>query len=253
MDFRLFLEEIAREGGKITLKYFNNPSLEIITKSDATPVTLADRETEEFLRKRIRAHFSDDIILGEEFGTDGSNTDRRWILDPIDGTKSFIHGVPLYGVLIGLEQLGKISHGVVYLPALDEMISAGAGEGCFWNGRQCHVSSVTKLEDATFLATNMQRLEQTLSAKAYSELTGRVKLTRGWGDCYGHILVATGRAEIMVDPKMEIWDCGPLGVIVEEAGGRSFDLAGNRTIDGGSLISCTSGIAEEVRTILSLS
>jgi histidinol phosphatase-like enzyme (inositol monophosphatase family) len=250
MDFRSFLEEIAREAGKITLKYFNNPSLEIITKSDATPVTLADRETEEFLRKRIRAQFPDDIILGEEFGTDGSNPDQRWILDPIDGTKSFVHGVPLYGVLIGLEQFGEISHGVVYLPALDEIISAGTGEGCFWNGRKCHVSNVTKLEDATLLATNMRRLEQTLSPKAYSELTGNVKLTRGWGDCYGHILVATGRAEIMVDPQMAIWDCSPLGVIVEEAGGQSFDLTGKRTIDGGSLISCTNGIAREVRTIL---
>src|ERR1035437_3647998 len=100
MDLRLFMEDIARGAGDITLKYFNNPELEIITKSDASPVTRADRESEEYLRKRIREHFPDDLILGEEFGTAGTDANHRRILDPIDGTKSFIHGVPLYGVLI---------------------------------------------------------------------------------------------------------------------------------------------------------
>ena len=250
MNLRLFLEEIAREAGAITLKYFNNPGLEIITKSDETPVTRADRETEEFLRSRIRSQFPEDVILGEEFGTDGSNTDRRWILDPIDGTKSFIHGVPLYGVLIGLEQGGKISHGVVHLPALNETVSAGSGEGCFWNGKECRTSDVTKLEDSTVLMTNVQRVNRTPSSKAYHDILGRAKLVRGWGDCYGHILVATGRAEIMIDPQMAIWDSAPLGIIMEEAGGQAFDSSGASTIDGGSLISCARGIAEEVRSIL---
>src|ERR1017187_6754452 len=123
IDIRLFMEEIARGAGEITLKYFNKPGLEIITKSDSSPVTRADRESEEYLRKRIREHFPDDKILGEEFGEDGTDGLRRWILDPIDGTKSFVHGVPLYGVMIALEDSDTITHGCVYFPALNEMVS----------------------------------------------------------------------------------------------------------------------------------
>jgi histidinol phosphatase-like enzyme (inositol monophosphatase family) len=253
MDYRFFLQRTARPAGEIALQYFNATSLAslaVTMKSDATPVTEADRATEKYIREGIRRDFPDDVIVGEEFGTDGSNEQRRWIIDPIDGTKSFIHGVPLWGVMIALEQAGKITHGVVHFPALGETVSAGVGEGCFLNRLRVKASAISTIEESTLLATNMQRLEQTLSKKAYSELTGRVALTRGWGDCYGHILVATGRAEIMIDPKMAIWDAAPLGVIVEEAGGRSFDLAGNKTIDGGSLVSCAGGVADEVLRIL---
>ncbi len=250
MDYRLFMEDIARGAGEITWKYFNNPELEIITKADESPVTRADRESEQYIRARIREHFPDDLILGEEFGLDGANQNVRWILDPIDGTKSFIHGVPLYGVMIAREELGEVTHGVVYMPALSEMVSAGRGEGCYLDGKRCHASSATDVSKSLLCTTSPSRLHQVLGDAKYNAITDSFGVYRGWGDCWGHILVATGRADVMLDPHMAIWDAAPLGVIVEEAGGVSFDFAGQRTIDGGSLVSCAPGVADHVRELL---
>lgn len=249
MDLRLFLEDIARGAGGITLKYFLNQELEVIAKEDKSPVTIADREAEQYLRQRIREHFVDDVILGEEFGTEGSNPERRWILDPIDGTKSFVHGVPLYGVLIALEENGVITHGVAHFPALKETVSAGIGKGCYWNGTMASVSTVATLDRALVLTTDGKRLSSHTS-NAIVELTQSAAMYRTWGDCYGHILVATGRAEIMIDPKMALWDSAPLGVIVEEAGGFAQDLQGNRTVYGGSLVTCNRAIAPTLQSVL---
>jgi histidinol phosphatase-like enzyme (inositol monophosphatase family) len=242
MDVRLFLEDVARGAGGITLKYFLNRDLEILSKDDQSPVTIADREAEQYIRKRIREHFAHDLILGEEFGTDGTDPDRRWILDPIDGTKSFIHGVPLYGVLIALEVKGRITHGVAHFPALQETVSAAVGMGCYWNGVPATVSNVGTLDHALVLATDGNRLA-THAPRGLSDLAASAAMYRTWGDCYGHVLVATGRAEIMIDPKMALWDSAPLGVIVEEAGGIAQDLNGNRTVHGDSLITCNRAIA----------
>jgi histidinol phosphatase-like enzyme (inositol monophosphatase family) len=250
MDIRLFMEDIARSAGDITLNYFNNPELEIFEKSDASPVTRADRESEEYLRKRIREHFPNDVILGEEYGEEGSDRSRRWILDPLDGTKSFVHGMPLYGVLIALEQNGAITHGIVHLPALNETISAGVGEGCYWNGNKCHVSNNSYLSDSLLCTTSPSRLEDVLGKAKYDAITRAFGIYRGWGDCYGHVLVATGRAEAMLDPRMALWDAAPLGVIVSEAGGKYFDFAGQQRIDGGHLASCAPGIADTVYEML---
>ncbi len=250
MDTRLFLEDISRGAGEITLKYFNNPDLEIITKDDASPVTRADRESEEYLRRRIREHFPKDLILGEEYGEEGSDVSRRWILDPLDGTKSFVHGVPIYGVLIALEQYGGITHGVVHLPALRETISAGIGEGCYWNGRRSHTSKKNKLSECLICTTSPTRLEELIGRNKYDSITGSFGLYRGWGDCWGHILVATGRAEAMLDARMALWDAAPLGVIVSEAGGKYFDFTGKQRIDGGNLASCAPGIADAVYEML---
>jgi histidinol phosphatase-like enzyme (inositol monophosphatase family) len=250
MDIRLFMEDIARGAGDITLKYFNNPDLEIITKSDASPVTRADRESEEYLRKRILEHFPNDRILGEEYGEEGSDMPRRWILDPIDGTKSFVHGVPLYGVLIALEQNGKITHGVVHLPALKETVSAGIGEGCYLNGIRTYASHKFDLSNSLLCTTSPSRLEDLLGKSKYDKITRFFGIYRGWGDCWGHVLVATGRAEAMLDPRMALWDSAPLGVIVSEAGGSYFDFTGQERIDGGNLVCCAPGVTTAVREIL---
>ena len=250
MDVRLFMEEIARRAGEITLRYFRNPELEIITKGDASPVTRADRESEEYLRHRIRKQFPDDIILGEEYGSQGTNPDRRWILDPLDGTKSFVRGVPIYGVLIALEENGTVTHGVVHLPALNETVSAGTGQGCYWNGIRARVSEKKDLKSSLICTTSPTRLEELIGREKYDKITRAFGLYRGWGDCWGHILVATGRAEAMLDARMAIWDAAPLGVIIEEAGGEYFDFRGDKTIDGGHLASCAIGIAAEVKEIL---
>ncbi len=249
-DLRLFLEDIARGAGEITLRYFQKPDLQIITKDDESPVTRADRESEEYLRRRIREHFPDDLILGEEYGLQGTNPNRRWILDPLDGTKSFVHGVPIYGVLIALEEEGTMTHGVVHLPALNETVSAGTGKGCFWNGREAHVSMKSSLTESLICTTSPTRLEELITLEKYEKITRSFGLYRGWGDCWGHILVATGRAEAMLDARMAIWDSAPLGVILEEAGGIYFDFQGNKTIDGGNLASCAPGVAEAVREML---
>lgn len=249
-DLREWMEEIARGAGDITLKYFQSRKLEIMTKGDESPVTRADRESEEYLRTRIREHFPEDVILGEEYGSQGSNPDRRWILDPLDGTKSFIHGVPIYGVLIALEEGGTVTHGVVHLPALGETVSAAMGKGCFWNGERAHVSEKISLSESLLCTTSPSRLEDLVGHSKYESITRSFGLYRGWGDCWGHILVATGRAEAMLDARTAIWDAAPLGVIVEEAGGACFDFRGNKTIDGGDLASCAIGIADEVKEML---
>lgn len=249
MDIRLFMEDIAKGAGDITLKYFRNPELEVLTKNDESPVTRADRESEEYLRKRIREHFPNDRILGEEYGEEGNDHSRRWILDPLDGTKSFVHGVPLYGVLIAYEQDDKITHGIAHFPALNETVSAGIGEGCFWNGRRAHVSQKA-LADGLVCTTSPIRLEELIGRKKYDRITRAFSIYRGWGDCYGHILVATGRAEAMLDARMALWDSAPLGVIVSEAGGKYFDFSGAVRIDGGNLASCAPGVADDVLKML---
>jgi histidinol phosphatase-like enzyme (inositol monophosphatase family) len=229
-------------GGRRTLAYFNN-SVAIERKNDSTPVTLADKEAEATIRAKILHAFPDHSILGEEEGShQGSNPDYRWIIDPLDGTKSFIHGVPLYGTMIGLEVKGKIEVGVIYLPALDDMVYASTGHGCYWNGRRTSVSKVDTLDKALMLTTSPTRAMQ--ASSAYSTLCEQTWMQRGWGDCYGYVLVATGRAEIMIDPKMMPWDAGPLPVILQEAGGRFTDWKGNVDVHAGQGVA-TNGLLHD--------
>lgn len=241
-----FLEETIREAGKITLKYFNSRELKVDTKTNDTPVTQADRESEMYIREKIEKYFPEDSIIGEEFGEKKGSNNRTWILDPLDGTKTFVTGVPLYGTMIALEEDGEVTQGAVYIPALNELVIAGRGEGCFWNGSLCEVSTVNKMENATLLTTDDYRLRQIIGHERHSEIFQNVKLFRTWGDCYGHILVATGRAEAMFDPKVAVWDIAPLAVIMEEAGGQYSDFSGKPDIRGGSLLSCNSELFETV-------
>jgi histidinol phosphatase-like enzyme (inositol monophosphatase family) len=222
--------DAAYLAGRRTLAWFN-AEVAVDTKADNTPVTCADREAEQAIRERITRFFPDHSIVGEEAGEQrGGNPGYKWVIDPIDGTKSFIKGVPLYGVLIGVEVRGRASVGVIYLPATDELIAAADGLGCTWNGRRARVSDVSRLEDATL---NTSSITGSLGrSDAYEKLIHRVKLNRGWGDCYGYVLVATGRAEIMLDPVIKPWDCAPLPPILREAGGRFTTWAGEETIWG---------------------
>lgn len=241
-----FLEETIRAAGKITLKYFNNNTASIDQKHNATPVTQADRESETFIREQLEKYFPEDSIIGEEFGTKTGSSNRTWILDPLDGTKTFITGVPLYGTMIALEEDAEIIQGAVFMPALEELVIAGRGQGCFWNGSKCSVSAIDKFELATFLTTDDYRLRKIIGHERHHEIFSNIKLFRTWGDCYGHILVATGRAEAMFDPKMEVWDAAPMGVIMEEAGGQFADFNGKRSIRGGSLLSCNSALFDQL-------
>lgn len=244
-----FATALASEAGRITLKYFGAP-LAPERKRDGSFVTVADREAERYMRATLEKDFPDDSILGEEEGSKAGPSGRQWIIDPIDGTYSFVHGVPLYGVLLGLEVDGEMLIGVVNLPAVDEMVFAARGSGCFWNGEPARVSDTASLEDALLLATDFGACEEYGFGGAARSLERRVKSRRTWGDCYGHVLVATGRAEIMLDPVMNPWDCAPLLPIVEEAGGIFTDWSGTRTIRGGNAISTNRAVRDEVTRVL---
>ncbi len=239
----------AREAGEVTLRYFQkNPTVE--TKADLSPVTIADRESERVLRQRIEQRFPDHGILGEEFGAVRETATYRWMLDPIDGTLSFIHGVPLYGVMVGLEHAGEPSLGVVHFPALGETVWARRGGGAWWNGRRATVSNVARLADATLLTTDLGGFAPAGLDTAYQRLRAAVKLERTWGDCYGHMLVATGRAEIMLDPILQEWDACALLPILEEAGGRFTDWRGSRTIRGGNAVSTNALLHDAVMRLV---
>lgn len=224
-----FARETAYQAGQLTLEYFQK-GLQPDIKADDSPVTAADRKCEEWIRGAIERTYPGYAILGEEFGSNGGASACRWIIDPIDGTQSFIHGVPLYSVLMGLEIEGRVEVGVAYFPALDEMISAASGLGCWWNGRQARVSEVPSLEKAALTFTDIGNFYKFGGAMALQRLIRKVWYRAGWSDAYGYMLVASGRAEVMVDPIMAVWDCAPFPPIFREAGGYFGDWEGNETI-----------------------
>lgn len=235
---------MAAVAGKIVLSHFQT-ALQVETKSDNSPVTLADKQSEEILRNMMANHTPDYGIIGEEFGTQAGSADREWVIDPIDGTKAFIHGVPLFGTLLALLEKGRPVVGVVALPALGHIMAASMGGGCVLDGKSCRVSNVSRLEEALILdgsATTMERLGY---GPGWSDLRSRAKLHRGWGDCYGHFLVAAGRAEAMADPIVSIWDIAPFAVIIPEAGGTFSAFGGNVSIIEQSAIS-SNGLLHEV-------
>lgn len=249
-----FAQTVAREAGQVTLRYFQTGGVQVDRKSDDSPVTVADREAEIHLRARIQAEFPDDAILGEEFGELPGTSGYRWILDPIDGTKSFIHGAPLYTTLVGVEheQRGKI--GVIYAPATDEMVSAAVGQGAWYtrqNGppQRAQVSSVETLASGLFLTTEIASFTKHRTSDAlqvYLQLQKASRLARTWGDAYGYLMVATGRAEVMVDPAMNLWDAAAIQPILEEAGGTFTDWNGTPTIHAGEGIATNGRVLPEV-------
>src|SRR5687768_8688980 len=242
--------ELAREAGEITLRYFRK-EFETRLKANKTFVTQADLEAEGFLRRRIAEKFPADAILGEEEGERAGSTGRRWILDPIDGTYSFVHGVPFYGVLLGLEIEGEPALGVIHLPALGETVYAAKGLGCYLNGERAFVSRTASLEESLVLATDFGACERYGFGPAAAELQRRAGARRTWGDCYGYALVATGRADIMLDPVMSVWDCAALLPVLEEAGGTFTDWHGRRTIHAGNSVATNGVLFDEVMNLTS--
>lgn len=241
--------DAAFQAGRIVLSYFQTDRLSVEIKSDLSPVTAADRAAEEFLRSFVRRRFPDHGVLGEEFGEMAGSSPYRWIFDPIDGTKSFIHGVPLFGTMIAVEdqRIKDSVLGVVHFPALQETVWASKGSGCYWNGRRAHVSGVRNISDAVVLLTDSAHVRGTPYEALLEELEAACRFVRSWGDCYGHALIATGRAEIMLDPHMHLWDVAALKPIVEEAGGRVLDLQGKSSIYTDNLIACNACLADWIR------
>jgi len=244
-----FAVDLAVAAGALALRHFLTPIV-VQHKADRSPVTVADRETERFLREAIERRFPDDGIVGEEYGVLRPDSHRRWFFDPIDGTRSFVRGVPFWGTMIALVEGGEPVLGVVRLPALDETVCAARGEGCRWNGATARVSEVGEIGDALILTTDAESMPAVGREAAWNRLRSAGGLCRTWGDCYGYALVATGRAEAMIDPVLNEWDAAALFPIIEEAGGVVTDLDGLRRFDGGNLVATNRALAAGVGSLI---
>jgi histidinol-phosphatase len=244
-----FAVEVAWRAGRAAHAHYQT-GIAAEAKADDSPVTAADREAEFVARRLIESRYPADGIIGEEDGELRAGADRRWILDPIDGTRTFVRGVPLYGVLIALEVEADAVVGVMHFPALAETVYAGRGLGCWWNGRRALVSDTTQLERALVLTTDVEQIERCGRGDAWDRLRSAAGLCRTWGDCYGYALVATGRAEAMLDPQLSIWDAAALAPVVDEAGGVFTDWEGTAGHRGGSGVATNAALAREIRRLL---
>ncbi|MDD5705913.1 MAG: histidinol-phosphatase [Kiritimatiellae bacterium] len=247
--------ELAAAAGRRTLDLFQNPRMQVELKADLSPVTAADRDAEQFLRERIAAAYPDDGIIGEEFGVREGTSPFRWILDPIDGTRSFVCGVPLYGTLIGLQRAGTSVAGVIELPALGESVHACRGAGA-WHclpgkaPRRAQVSKCSTLTEAVFVTSEIQTFHQRQAESVFDALERNCRVARTWGDCYGYALVATGRADIMIDAVMSVWDAAAILPVLEEAGGCFTDWSGRATVDSGEGVACNRDLLPQLLRVL---
>jgi histidinol phosphatase-like enzyme (inositol monophosphatase family) len=243
------VSEVASLAGKIALQHFRS-QIAVELKADGSPVTVADRAAEQGARDWIVARFPEDQVVGEEFGSVGRAGNRTWLVDPIDGTKSFVAGVPLWGTLIAVTRGDEILAGAINCAAVGELLVAAIGEGCWLNGARASVSSNRDLSTATVLTTDDRFLDRPDRRARWQGLAGRAGTVRTWGDCFGYLLVATGRAEAMVDDKMNPWDSAALLPILEEAGGSLTDWRGIRTGLGGDTIATNRALGPEIRSAL---
>lgn len=237
--------ELATRAGQIALSRYRR-GLEVERKRDGSPVTAADRAAEEFARLWIATRFPDHGIVGEEFGTLQPTARWRWLIDPIDGTRSFVAGVPLWGTLIALCDGESVVAGAAAFPATNDLLVGAIGRGTWINGARCQVSAISSLDHATVLTTD-ERFTATPHRRAgWSRLADTAATARTWGDCYGYMLVATGRAEVMIDGKVSPWDSAPFVPIISEAGGVFADFSGSPTAFGDGAIATNAELATAV-------
>jgi histidinol-phosphatase len=236
-DLKLALE-LADVADRMGLARFRAEDLAVETKPDMTPVTEADRAVERALRERLAAERPDHAVVGEEFGAEAAAGPgvTRWIIDPIDGTKNYVRGVPVWGTLIGVEADGEVVAGVVSAPALGRRWWAARGEGAWGDGRRLRVSRVAGLGDASLSHASIEGWHAIGRADQFLALATKVWRTRGFGDFWQHMLVAEGAVDAALEPTVELWDVAALKIIVEEAGGRMTDLGGTVTADGGNAV-----------------
>jgi histidinol-phosphatase len=247
-DLELALE-LADLADLITTRWFRAADLRVKSKPDLTPVTEADRAVERAIRDRLATARPDDAVVGEEYGTEGPGPDR-WIVDPIDGTKNFLRGIPVWATLIALERAGRLVVGVASAPGLHRRWWAARGEGAFAAGEPIRVSHVSGLEDAQLCFPGALGFERKGMGEQFLALARRCWRSRGFGDFWQHTLVAEGSADVAVEPEVSVWDLAALKVIVEEAGGRFTDLRGIATAAGGSAVSTNGLLHDEVLEIL---
>jgi myo-inositol-1(or 4)-monophosphatase len=248
-EYTLFAQNLAEISAKIIKGYFR-ANITIDTKADQSPVTIADKKAEELMRSTIMKNFPEHGIIGEEFGNYNENSEYQWILDPIDGTKSFICGAITFGTLIALTKNGKPILGIINQPVLNECL-IGDNETAKLNGVKVNVRNQSELSDSVLLTTDHLNIQKYQNIDKFNILIHRVKLYRNWGDCYGYYLVATGFADIMIDPVMSVWDSMALIPVIRGAGGTITDYQGNDPVAGKSIIAAGSaGVHKEVIKIL---
>ncbi len=261
LEHREALLPLLADGAReIALRFFQCEELGVAEKADASPVTQADHAIEEFLRSTIHTHFPNDALLGEEFGEASGASGYRWILDPIDGTVSFANGVPLFGILIALARCtqdgqDEVIAGIADFPALGERIMASRGRGALWmrddkSPKVARVRTGVRARDAVICTSGSEYYFKANRVDALLRVARAVGRLRGWSDCYGLLLVATGRANAMIEPIMRPWDIGPFAVILPEAGGTLTDWTGMARIDGGNAIAAEPVLAHELRALL---
>jgi myo-inositol-1(or 4)-monophosphatase len=239
--YRSFMLELAGKSGDLIRPYFARADLAVETKSDQTPVTAADRGAEELMRQMIRARFPNHGILGEEYGAENTGAEFVWVLDPVDGTRAFAAGCPLFGTLIALLHRGQPVLGLIHQPVLNQLL-VGDGTRTTFNGRPVRVRATARLEEATLLCSDGLTPAKYQNGAAFAALTARVKLLRTWGDCYGYLLLATGGADIMCDPIMNPWDVAALIPVVRGAGGVITDWQGRDPVNATSIVAAGPGL-----------
>lgn len=247
-EFKSFARHLSVISGAVIKKYFRS-GVAVDSKSDSSPVTIADKKAEELMRAEIMKEFPQHGIIGEEFGKHNENSDYQWILDPIDGTKSFICGTITFGTLIALTYKGSPVLGVINQPVLNEFL-IGDNSTAELNGQSVKVRNTGKISDAVLLATDHFGIGEYFDQNKFDALAKKVKLYRHWGDCYGYYLVATGFADIMVDPVMSIWDSMALIPVIRGAGGIITDYAGNDPVSGTSIVAAAPAIHSEIIKLL---
>ncbi|HEY7139729.1 MAG TPA: inositol monophosphatase family protein [Methylomirabilota bacterium] len=243
--------EAARAGGAIALRYFRG-DVRVMRKADRTPVTQADHEAEIAIVERLRPEFPDIGFLGEEFGAQGSQS-RRWIVDPIDGTKNFVRGIPFWATLLALEEDGEVTLGVVHSPATGELLWARRGQGAWAGEVPLRVSAVGDLGDAMLVHSSMSLLRPLDGGRwwdGFIRLVDRTDRQRGFGDYFGYTFVLRGQAEIMLEADVKAWDIAPFKVLFEEAGGRFTDFAGQPTIYSGTALASNGRLHDEALALL---
>jgi len=241
--------EAAKAAGAVALRYFQG-SVQVTLKADQSPVTQADREAEQAIVERLRAAFPDVGVLGEEYGAHGGQT-RRWIVDPLDGTKNFVRGIPYWATLIALEEDGEVTLGVVHAPATGDLLWARRGAGAFANGRPLRVSGIDRLEHATLLHSSLRYMRPPgRHWEGFLDLVDRTERTRAFGDYFGYTFVLRGQAELMLEADLKPWDLAPFKILFEEAGGRLTDFEGRPTIYSGSALASNGRLHAEALAVL---
>jgi len=247
-DLTPFLDMLSNESSSIIKKYFR-ASINVESKSDFSPVTIADKLAEEKIRELIKKEFPDHGIIGEEFGNENTDAEYVWVLDPIDGTKSFISGALSFGTLISLVKNGKPIIGVINHPILNEFL-IGDNISTFLNKNKVQIRKCSSISEATVITTDHLNIQKYQNKIGFENLISKTKLYRNWGDCYGYYLLATGFADIMIDPIMSVWDSMALIPIINGAGGMITDYQGNDPVTGNSIVASNKVIHEEVIRIL---